>query len=222
MSDLKSIDFVWITLCTALVLFMQGGFLLLETGLVRSKNSINVAIKNLFDLCISISVFWILSFGLMFGSSVYGIFGSGYFLFQPSGWESGFAGLIAFFLFQSTFCATSVTIISGAIAERVYFGSYAVIAIITSVLVYPLFGHWVWGGVLGEGKGWLEGLGFIDFAGSTVVHSLGGWVALAALIIVGPRKGRFSKDNRTKELGFYNKRVSFLFDKWGTRWLRVR
>ena len=203
MSDLKDIDLIWISLSTALILFMQGGFLLLETGLVRSKNSINVAIKNLFDLCISVSIFWIFGFGLMFGDSVYGLWGKGYFSFQPTGNSPGeAAGLVGFFLFQSTFCATSVTIISGAIAERVYFHSYIIIAVIVSILIYPLFGHWVWGGLLGEGKGWLEQLGFVDFAGSTVVHSMGGWIALAVLSIIGSREGRFSKDNKTHELGF--------------------
>ena len=203
MSDLKDIDLIWISLSTALILFMQGGFLLLETGLVRSKNSINVAIKNLFDLCISVSIFWIVGFGLIFGDSVYGLWGKGYFSFQPASNSPGeAAGLVGFFLFQSTFCATSVTIISGAIAERVYFRSYIVIAVIVSILIYPLFGHWVWGGLLGEGKGWLKQLGFVDFAGSAVVHSLGGWVALAVLSIIGSREGRFSKNNKTHELGF--------------------
>ena len=196
---LQDIDMLWVSVSTALVFFMQGGFLLLETGLVRSKNSINVAIKNIFDLCASMGIFWLFGFGLMFGASFYGFLGKEHFFFQPVG--DNVASLLLFFLFQSVFCATSITIISGAIAERIYFHSYSYIVIIVSGLIYPIFGHWVWGGVLGGGKGWLEQLGFIDFAGSTVVYSLGGWASLAILLIIGPRAGRFSKEGKTLEIG---------------------
>lgn len=184
------IDLLWTLVCAALVMLMQGGFCLLETGFARAKNSINVAIKNLIDFCISSLMFWAIGFGLMFGTSELGLVGtSRFFLAADAG-----AGLLGFFLFQLVFCGTSTTIISGAVAERIRFGAYLSIALITSTIFYPIFGHWAWGGgVDPSGAGWLQRMGFIDFAGSTVVHSLGGWLGLAAAIVIGPRLGRFDK-----------------------------
>lgn len=180
-------DLIWVSICTVLVLLMQGGFCCLESGLVRSKNSINVAIKNFFDFCISSAIFWACGFGIMFGLSFEGLFGSNeFFLSTDDSWKT------SFFLFQLVFCGTAVTILSGAIAERVSFKGYLIIAILVSTLIYPVFGHWVWGGALENAKaGWLASKGFIDFAGSTVVHSTGGWLALALVLIIGPRIGRF-------------------------------
>ncbi|MEM9806206.1 MAG: ammonium transporter [Cyanobacteria bacterium P01_D01_bin.56] len=182
-------DVIWLLVCASLVFLMQPGFMCLESGLTRSKNNINVAVKNLADFGISLMLFWLMGYGILFGLSYGGWIGHSAFAFnltqQP---EQG-----AFFLFQAMFCSTAATIVSGAIAERVKFIIYLLIAAWISGVVYPLFGHWVWNGLdQGLVLGWLGQLGFIDFAGSTVVHSIGGWVALATLIHLGPRLGRFS------------------------------
>lgn len=190
-SALPQLDIAWMLICAALVMLMQGGFCLLESGLVRAKNSFNVALKNLIDFCISSAVFWAFGFAIMFGASYHGWFGTtGFFLD-----ETADPWLLAFFLFQLVFCGTATTIISGAVAERIRFRGYVIIALFVSGFVYPLFGHWAWGGAAtGEATGWLAKSGFIDFAGSTVVHSVGGWVALAAILVLGPRLGRFDKE----------------------------
>ncbi|WP_425615699.1 ammonium transporter [Anatilimnocola sp. NA78] len=181
-------DCVWMLLCACLVMLMQAGFCCLETGLVRAKNSINVAIKNLFDFCIASLLYWAVGFGLMFGTSWYGLVGTSHFLPEAN---SGY-WLLSFLFFQLVFCGTSTTIISGAVAERMRFSSYVVISVLVSGLFYPVFGHWAWGGLPGtESMGWLKRLGFLDFAGSTVVHSLGGWLSLAAILVLGKRQGQF-------------------------------
>lgn len=184
------IDTLWVVTAAALVFFMQAGFSLLESGLTRSKNSINVAIKNLTDLGVSIICYWLFGFALMFGVSRFGLLGSSGFLFSANGamWPA------AFFLFQAMFCSTAATIVSGAVAERMRYISYIASTVLLAALIYPVLGHWVWGsGLIGGSGGWLEALGFVDFAGSTVVHSTGGWIALAALLIIGPRRGRFTE-----------------------------
>jgi Amt family ammonium transporter len=185
----SSIDLLWVILAAALVFLMQAGFLCLETGFTRSKNSINVAVKNLADFGLSVLLFWAVGFGLMFGATQTGWVGTSRFLPNLSG---GSAWDAAFFLYQVVFCGTAVTIVSGAVAERVRFGGYLFIALIVGV-TYPLFGHWVWGGALADQTPWLAGLGFVDFAGSSVVHSVGGWFSLVACLIIGPRLGRFGK-----------------------------
>ena len=189
----ESLDIAWMIIAAAFVMSMQLGFCFLESGMVRAKNSINVAIKNLADFCVSAAIFWLVGFGIMFGSSQWGLFGSGFFFFQTDrDWW-----LAAFFIFQLVFCGTAITIISGAVAERMRFNAYLVITVFTSGLVYPFFGHWAWGGIIpGTESGWLAKLGFLDFAGSTVVHSTGGWVALAAVIIIGPRVGQLDSPER--------------------------
>ncbi|MDR2072486.1 MAG: ammonium transporter, partial [Spirochaetaceae bacterium] len=191
-----TLDYIWIIIGSALVFMMQAGFAMVESGLTRSKNSINVAIKNLTDYGISTVVFWIAGFGLMFGPSLRGIMGTGFFFFNPSWvWPA------VFLLFQAVFCSTSATIVSGAVAERMRFSSYIVSTILLSAVVYPIFGHWAWGGALeGVPSGWLAKRGFVDFAGSTVVHSMGGWISLAILIIIGPRTGRFTGDGKAKTI----------------------
>jgi len=187
------LDIIWIIICAALVLLMQAGFTCLETGLVRNKNSINVAIKNLMDLCLSGAVFWLFGFGLMFGDSFLGLLGTDHFIFSGSYTPLQYA----FFLFQIMFCGTAITIVSGAVAERMSFFGYGLISIMVASVIYPVTGHWAWGGFLdGETQGWLGRLGFIDFAGSTVVHSVGGWCALAAIIVIGPRIGRFESNEK--------------------------
>ena len=179
---------VWILCATALVFMMQVGFCLLETGFVRPKNTINVAIKNVMDFCIAGLLFWLFGYALMFGPSLAGLIGTGPFapgVGMPT-------HLILFFLFQLMFCGTATTIVSGAVAERMSYVSYMVISALLSGLIYPVYGHWAWGGLAeAETTGWLAQIGFIDFAGSTVVHSVGGWLALAAILVIGPRIGRF-------------------------------
>ena len=184
-------DAAWLSLAAILVFAMQAGFACLESGLVRAKNSINVVIKNLVDFLIAAFSFWLVGFGLMFGASWNGLVGTTTFFYQGTG-STWFQ---AFFFFQMMFCGTATTIVSGAVAERMRFAGYFVCAAILSTLIYPLAGHWIWGGAdLGHPTGWLAALGFIDFAGSTVVHSVGGWISLAAILVIGPRTGRFKPE----------------------------
>lgn len=181
-------DMLWLLVCAGLVFLMQPGFMCLESGLTRSKNSINVAVKNLADFGISLILFWVLGYGLMFGQSISGWIGASNFLVDASHTPE----FISFFVFQAMFCSTATTIVSGAVAERLRFGVYVAIAILVSGLIYPIFGNWAWNGLdAGQVSGWLGRLGFIDFAGSTVVHSCGAWVSLAVLLTIGAREGRF-------------------------------
>jgi len=181
-------DMLWLLVCAGLVFLMQPGFMCLESGLTRSKNSINVAVKNLADFGISLILFWVVGYGLMFGQSVGGWIGASHFLADASQTPE----FISFFVFQAMFCSTATTIVSGAVAERLRFGVYVAIAILVSGLIYPLFGNWAWNGLdAGQVSGWLGRLGFVDFAGSTVVHSCGAWVSLAVLLTIGARVGRF-------------------------------
>ncbi len=184
-------DYVWTLVAAALVFFMQAGFAMVETGFTRAKNAINIMMKNLMDFAVGSLGFWAIGFGLMFGVTSTGWFGtSGFFL---SDWVPGGDSdpwVLAFWMFQVVFCATAATIVSGAMAERTKFAAYLVYSLIVSALVYPIFGSWAWGSLY-KGQGWLEGLGFIDFAGSTVVHSVGAWVGLAGAIVLGPRLGKY-------------------------------
>lgn len=201
------LDNFWVIVSSVLVFLMQPGFMCLESGLTRSKNSINVAIKNLADFVFSAIGFWFFGFGLMFGISEYGIIGS-------SGFMAEFGNnfhLSSFFLFQTMFCGTATTIFSGAVAERMRFSSYITIALIFSIFIYPVFGHWAWNGIdSGNRTGWLGAAGFIDFAGSTVVHSVGGWLSLATLLVIGSRKGRFSLKGEPVEIHGSNLPLSVL------------
>ncbi|MFN3194016.1 MAG: ammonium transporter [Aureliella sp.] len=184
----QRLDILWVLLAAAMVFLMQAGFMCVESGLARAKNSINVAIKNMADFLLAVFSFWAVGFGLMFGASWGGWIGTTDFFVsvEADPW------LAAFVVFQAVFAGTAATIDSGAIAERTRFGAYLVVSLITSGLIYPIFGHWAWGSLFnGETQGWLEAMGFIDFAGSTVVHSVGGWVALAGIVVIGPRLGKF-------------------------------
>lgn len=209
-----NVNVLWMVIATFLVFFMQAGFTLLEAGLVRAKNSINVAMKNVVDLLITTVMFSLIGFAFMFGTSSSGWIGSEGFLLQglednPYNW--------AFLLFQIVFAGTAATIVSGAIAERVKFSAYIIGTIMISAIIYPIFGHWAWGSLWdGESLGWLEALGFMDFAGSTVVHSIGGWVALAAAIIVGPRLGKYSSEGKSRKFAMSNAvlAVSGMFILW--------
>lgn len=192
MSHELTTNTIWVLVCTSLVFLMQAGFCCLESGLSRSKNSINVATKNVVDFFIGALVFWLFGYGLMFGSSYYGLIGTSQFAFEdssPAHWPT------VIFLFQLVFCSAAMTISSGAVAERMRFRSYLILACGISAVAYPVFGHWAWAkDISGAPAGWLGKLGFIDFAGSSVVHSVGAWSALAAVLILGPRMGRFSKN----------------------------
>lgn len=178
---------MWVLTCAALVFLMQAGFGCLEAGAVRGRNSINVAAKNASDFCVSSVIFWSVGFALMWGETLEGWVGTTGFLLS----SEVSAELGAFFVYQLFFCGAATTIISGAVAERISFRGFLIITVILSLLIYPLFGHWAWFSDSDGTEGWLKALGFVDFAGSTVVHSVAGWVALAAVIIIGPRAGRF-------------------------------
>ncbi|WP_319523025.1 ammonium transporter [uncultured Desulfosarcina sp.] len=195
-------NYLWTLVAACLVFFMQAGFAMVEAGFTRAKNSINIMMKNLMDFSIGSIAFWAIGFGLMFGVSSTGWFGtSGFFLsdFTPDGdpW------VLAFWMFQVVFAATAATIVSGAMAERTKFTGYILYSIVVSAVIYPIFGSWAWGSLL-NGSGWLEGFGFIDFAGSTVVHSVGGWAALAGAIVLGPRIGKYTKDGKVKPIMGHN------------------
>jgi len=199
---INPIDALWILFSAGLVFLMQAGFLCLETGLTRSKNNINVAMKNLSDFCLSALLFWLFGYALLFGDSWSGWLGlSG----TMPDFMLGDLGSNTFFIFQMMFCATAVTIVSGAIAERVNFRAYLLTVLLVSGLIYPLFGHWVWNGMnSGNAQGWLAALGFVDFAGGSVVHSVGGWVALALLLHIGPRRGRFADNGEVQTISGAN------------------
>lgn len=194
MSDISEL---WIILCALIVLDLQCGFLCLEAGTVRAKNAGNVALKNISDICCVATVYWLVGFGIMFGASAGGLFGTtGFFL--PLDNSSGETA--ALFFFQLAFAATAATIVSGAVAERERYVGYVIYSLFLGALVYPVVGHWVWSGaILSETQGWLQQTGFHDFAGGTVVHSVGGWAALVAICIVGPRLGRFTHVRRRFE-----------------------
>lgn len=183
---------IWTMTAAAMVLFMQAGFLFLEAGMSRSKSSINVAQKNICDFLLSVSVFYLFGFGLMFGTSWNGFVGGDNFM--PAALEEwGYT----FFVFQAVFVATAATILSGAVAERMKYAAYIVIAIVIAAVIYPVFGHWAWGNLLdGSNPAYLADKGFIDFAGSTVVHSVGAWAGLAGIIVLGARVGKFDKDGK--------------------------
>ena len=192
--DLSDIDVFWVLICACLVWFMQAGFLCLETGLTRSKNNINVALKNIVDNATSIFIFWVLGFSIAFGTPYNDLFNletNYYFFFSPDNTVN------AFFVFQAVFCSTCCTIASGAAAERLKFIMYPVIVIIIGGIIYPFAVHSVWsGGIYGNELGWLARQGFYDFAGATVVHSTGGWIALALILVIGPRLGKFDASGK--------------------------
>ena len=195
-------DYVWTLVAAALVFFMQAGFAMVETGFTRAKNAVNIMMKNLMDFSMGSLAFWAIGFGIMFGASSTGWFGtSGFFL---SDFNVGAdPWVLAFWMFQVVFCATAATIVSGAMAERTKFSGYLIYSAGLSAIIYPVFGSWAWGSLF-NGQGWLEGLGFIDFAGSTVVHSVGGWAALAGAIVLGPRMGKYTKDGKIKPILGHN------------------
>ena len=197
--DFSAVNTVWVLVGAALVFFMQAGFCILESGLTRAKNAGNIIMKNLMDFCIGTPIFWIIGFGIMFGSSsaIFGgidLFTRGdYSAVTPDG-----VPFYAFFIFQTVFCATSATIVSGAMAERTDFKAYCIYSAIISLIVYPVSGHWIWGG------GWLSELGFHDFAGSCAVHMVGGMAALIGAAVLGPRIGKYDKNGKPRAILGHN------------------
>ena len=205
--EFSAVNTIWVLVGAALVFFMQAGFAMVETGFTRAKNAGNIIMKNLMDFCIGTPVFWLVGFGLMFGAGngfigkIGGIateahYGSG---MLPDG-----VPFWAFLIFQTVFCATSATIVSGAMAERTKFLSYCIYSLMISLVVYPVSGHWIWGG------GFISQMGFHDFAGSCAVHMVGGVAALIGAIILGPRIGKYTKDGKSKAIPGHNLTVGAL------------
>ncbi|MDY3828373.1 MAG: ammonium transporter [Clostridium sp.] len=190
----SSVDTIWVLLGAVLVFFMQAGFAMVETGFTRAKNAGNIIMKNLMDFAFGTIIFWIIGFGLMFGENVGGFIGIPDFFIQGDYGVEGSLPSYAVIIFQTVFCATAATIVSGAMAERTKFSSYLIYTIAISAVVYPISGHWIWGG------GWLSELGFHDFAGSTAVHMVGGVAALIGAKILGPRIGKYTKDGKPKAI----------------------
>lgn len=199
-SVLADVDVLWTCLAAFLVFFMQAGFAMVESGFTRAKNACNIMMKNAMDFSIGTLAFWLVGFGLMFGATN-GYIGSTDFLYDADAAGDGAFGW-AFLIFQTVFAATAATIVSGAMAERTKFTSYILYSIAITVVVYPIFGGWCWNGLVGrtETTGWLEARGFLDFAGSTVVHSVGGWAALAGAIVIGPRIGKYTADGKSNAI----------------------
>lgn len=195
---IRGSDTTWLLVCAFLVFFMQAGFALVEAGLTRAKNASNIMMKNLMDFVMGSLAYWAIGYGLMFGTVASGLFGTSSFFLGPTGDDVGNTPLLAFWLFQLVFAGTAATIVSGAMAERTKFSGYLIYSIVISAVIYPIFGHWVWGTgwlwTLGDATGLVPEGGFRDFAGSTVVHSVGGWAALMGTLALGPRIGRFNKD----------------------------
>ncbi len=223
LAEHNNVDYVWVLAAAILVFIMQAGFLCVEAGMARAKNSINVSIKNICDFVIASCSFWIVGFSLMFGANVSdnGIIGWTNILsvldVNMSSMQESIVGqpvewVCVFFIFQVVFTSTAATIDSGALAGRTKFSSYLLMSAFVSAVIYPIFGHWAWGSLLmGEvSQGWLEKIGFLDFAGSTVVHSVGGWAALAGVIVVGPRIGKYNKDGSTNDIAPHNMPMVYL------------
>ena len=197
--EFSSVNTIWVLLGAALVFFMQAGFSLCEAGFTRAKNTGNILMKNLMDFCIGTPCFWLVGFGVMFGTgtALFGWFDpmimKDYSSVLPDG-----VPLWTYAIFQTVFCATSATIVSGSMAERTKFSAYCIYSAAISLLIYPISGHWIWGG------GWLSELGFHDFAGSTTVHMVGGVCACIGAAILGPRIGKYDKDGKPRAILGHN------------------
>ncbi|MTI80356.1 MAG: ammonium transporter [Firmicutes bacterium] len=192
---IQSIDTLWVLISAFLVFFMQAGFGMLEAGLIQTKNTANIVMKNLMDFAAGTFVFWLVGFGLMYGVDKLSIIGVPSLGVSGSFEHLGLSiPLEAFVLFQTVFATTAATIVSGALAGRIKFFAYIIVAVFISAIGYPVIGHWVWGG------GWLQNLGMIDFAGSTVVHSVGGWAALVGAYVIGPRIGKYNEDGSVNDI----------------------
>lgn len=197
----SNLNVVWTLVAAILVFTMQAGFALVESGFTRAKNAANIMMKNLMDFSVGSLGFFVIGAAIMFGTSKLG----GWFGWTGLGMPSlgGGEGIWdwTFFFFQTMFCATAATIVSGAVAERIEFKSYLIYSAIVCMLIYPISGHWMWGSLFsGDSAGWIEAYGFHDFAGSTVVHSVGGWIALAGAIMLGPRIGKYGPDGKARPI----------------------
>ncbi len=191
------IDNMWLLIAGFMVMFMQPGFAMVEAGFTRQKNTANILMKNLMDFSIGSLLYWIIGFTLMYGDSIGGFIGTPDLFFMSDGFGDNYSDYADIF-FQTVFAATAATIVSGAMAERTEFKSYLIFSIVITVIIYPTSGHWTWGG------GWLSQLGFHDFAGSSIVHSVGAWVGLAGASIIGPRIGKYTKDGKAKAIPGHN------------------
>ena len=199
----NNINIVWTCVAAFLVFFMQAGFAMVEAGFTRAKNAVNIIMKNLMDFSIGTLMFFLIGFGLMFGETN-GVFGTTNFGIRSLlGIDGGEHWNYTFLIFQTVFAATAATIVSGAMAGRTKFKAYLTYSVFICAFIYPVFGSWAWGGLL-DGGGWLERIGFLDFAGSTVVHSVGGWLALAGAIILGPRIGKYGPDKKPRAILGHN------------------
>lgn len=192
----SSVDVIWTLVGTALVFFMQAGFALCEAGMTRAKNTGNILMKNLMDFCIGTPVYWFIGFGIMFGGS--GALIGGFDPFICGSYDFGTLPVMCYVIFQTVFCATAATIVSGSMAERTNFKAYCIYSAMISLIVYPISGHWIWGG------GWLSQLGFHDFAGSTAVHMVGGITACIGAKMLGPRIGKYGKDGKPRAIPGHN------------------
>jgi len=194
-----AINTIWVLVASALVFLMQAGFAMVETGFTRAKNAGNIIMKNFMDFCVGSISFWLIGFALMFGPSLGGVIGWSAVALRGE-WRhlELEIPLFAFLIFQTVFAATAATIVSGAVAERIKFVSYLVYSVVITAFIYPVVGHWVWGG------GWLGEKGFIDFAGSTAVHSVGGWAALLGAYFLGPRLGKYNEDGSINAIPGHN------------------
>lgn len=193
-----AINTVWTLLAGFLVFFMHAGFAMVESGFTRTKNVVNIIMKNVATISLGVVVFFLVGFALMFGPDAFGLVGvKGFGLTGAESFDFGLP-LMAFWFFQAVFAATCATIVSGAVAERTHFASYLAFTVVIVALIYPVVGHWVWGG------GWLAQRGFVDFAGSTVVHSVGGWSALIGAWLVGPRLGKYGRNGEVNPILGHN------------------
>ena len=203
----SSVNTIWVLFGAALVFFMQAGFAMVETGFTRAKNAGNIIMKNLMDFCIGTPTFWIVGFGIMFGAGN-GFFGKINGIASEANYGSAMlpdgVPFWAFLIFQTVFCATSATIVSGAMAERTKFSSYCIYSFLISLIVYPVSGHWIWGG------GFISQMGFHDFAGSCAVHMVGGVAAFIGAVILGPRIGKYGKDGKSKAIPGHNLTIGAL------------
>lgn len=197
-----SADTVWVLVAAFLVFFMQAGFAMVESGFTRAKNAVNILMKNLMDFSMGSIAYWAIGFAIMFGAGNAFMGTSGWFVpaeseaFGSLDWST--VPTHAAWLFQLVFAATAATIVSGAMAERTQFKSYLIYSVFITGIIYPVVGHWVWGG------GWLSDLGMSDFAGSTVVHSTGGWLALTGAIVLGPRLGKYDSEGKPRPIAGHN------------------
>ena len=192
----SSVDVIWTLLGAAMVFFMQAGFALCEAGMTRAKNTGNILMKNLMDFCIGTPCYWLVGFGIMFGGT--GALIGGFDPFIRGTYDFGTLPTMCYVIFQTVFCATAATIVSGSMAERTNFKAYCAYSALISLVVYPISGHWIWGG------GWLSALGFHDFAGSTAVHMVGGVTACIGAKMLGPRIGKYGKDGRARAIPGHN------------------